>query len=75
MDTWFLWNISGKTLLQVHDWFFAFLLIAAAGSETQPFPEKKQPWRKKQFLIVHPRSSKPTNHLDRYERSAKQDLG
>jgi len=36
-------------MLQLHDWFLPFFLIAAAGSAIQQLHMKQEPWKKKQF--------------------------
>jgi hypothetical protein len=59
--------------LQLRDWFSPFLLIEAAGQGFSNSTEETA-FEKETVLIVHPTSSKPTNHLDRSERSANQDL-
>jgi hypothetical protein len=41
--------LEKQTMLQLHDWFFPFLLIAATGSAIQQLHKKKEPWTKKQF--------------------------
>jgi hypothetical protein len=41
--------LERQTMLQLHDWFFPFLLIAATGSAIQQLHKKKEPWTKKQF--------------------------
>jgi len=33
-------------MLQLHDWFFPFLLIAAAGAVIEQLHKKKEPWTK-----------------------------
>jgi len=38
-----------QQLLQLHDWFFPFLLVAVVGSVIQQLHKKKEPWTKKQF--------------------------
>jgi hypothetical protein len=41
--------LERQRMLQLHDWFFPFILIAAAGSVIQQPHKKKEPWTKKQF--------------------------
>jgi hypothetical protein len=43
--------LEKQTMLQLHDWFFPFLLITATGSAIQQLHKKKEPWTKKQFWI------------------------
>jgi hypothetical protein len=50
MDTWLLRNLlERERMLQLHDWFFPFFLIAAAGSVIQQLHKKNESWTKKQF--------------------------
>jgi hypothetical protein len=41
--------LERERMLQLHDWFFPFLLIAVAGSVIEQLHKKKEPWAKKQF--------------------------
>jgi hypothetical protein len=41
--------LERQKLLQLHDWFLPFLLIAVTGSAIQQVHQKKEPWKKKQF--------------------------
>jgi hypothetical protein len=41
--------LERERMLQLHDWFFPFLLIAVAGSVIEQLHKKKEPWTNKQF--------------------------